>query len=111
MSAIQILSKCEANEFDRSPPFGAKQRHHFFALTPEVQKRLKELRTAANKVGFLLQWGYFNAVSRFYLLSHYPKADIRFVEKLLSLNTSVDLTYDYPERTRQQHEKIILKIT
>jgi TnpA family transposase len=111
MSAIQILSKCEANEFDTPPPFSAKQRQHLFALTPEVQKRLKKLRTAANKVGFLLQWGYFNAVSRFYLPLSYAKADIRFVEKLLAVNKMVDLTTEYPARTRQQHEKIILKIT
>ena len=110
MSAIQILSKYEAKEFDTPPPFNAKQRQYFFALTPALQKQLKKLRTTANKVGFLLQWGYFSAVGRFYRPTQYSKADIWFVEKLLAVNVPIDLTTEYPARTRQQHEKIIVKL-
>ncbi len=111
MSAIQILSKYEANEFDAPPPFNAKQRQHFFALSQPLKEQLDKVRTVPNKVGFLLQWGYFSAVGRFYLPMRYPKSDIRFAERLLGVDDRVNLLNDYPDRTRQRHGKIILDAT
>lgn len=55
MTKFVILSTAEHLRFDSTPKFNADDRALYFSLTSEEIKLVRELRTATNKVGFILQ--------------------------------------------------------
>ena len=69
---------------------------------------LDKLRTVTNKVGFLLQLGYFRLHGKFYTANQFRQQDIDYVIKLLGLNANqLDLSI-YQKRIPGLHRKKIL---
>lgn|ERR671931_1159184 len=69
MTILNILSKDEIQLFEKPPQFSAEERNYFFTLPTWVEDELLRIQTPVNKVGLILQAGYFHATKKFY-----PKA-------------------------------------
>ncbi len=78
------------------------------AINSDIIYLLESLRTTTNKVGFLLQLGYFRSHGKFYPAHQFRQQDIHFVLKLLRLDAS-DLDFEkYQKRIPALHRKKIL---
>ena len=110
MPLLAILSEEEQLEFDHPPLLTPDVQAHCFVLTPEVDAKIKRLRTPTNKVGFLLQYGYFKICKRFFMTSRFRHEDIEYVAKILGLPPkSVDFSC-YNRKTRSEHQSNILAL-
>lgn len=63
---IKSLSAQNIKSFDNPPVFTGEQRKQMFTLQKWVLKIAKSFENPTNKVGFVLQLGYFRAVNKFY---------------------------------------------
>ncbi len=70
---------------------------------------VKQLQTSTNKVGFLLQVGYFRIVSRFFVPGRYPQSDVDFVTDKISVDVNTVNMTDYEGNTVRRHQKDILE--
>jgi hypothetical protein len=78
VARLMILTPEEIKAFDKPPRFTPAQRQTYFQLHEKLLPLLNKLRTPTNKVGLLLQWGYFRASGRFFKLSDSHRADIKY---------------------------------
>ena len=83
MSNLYILAPHEQQAFDYPPILPVETRAICFAIDNELEKEIDRLRTATNKVGFLLQYGYFKACKRFFIMNRFRQEDVEYVAKLL----------------------------
>ena len=110
MSRLTILTEEEQCKFDHPPILSPEARALCFMPSDEIQRKINQLRTPTNKVGFLLQYGYFKSCQRFFVNSRYYTEDIHFVYRILGVPIAkVDLK-QYAKVTRANHQKIILDI-
>jgi hypothetical protein len=65
MTKLAILSDKERTIFDSPPKFNTADRSYYFSLDQSMLNVLQALRTTTNKVGFMLQYGYFKAYRKF----------------------------------------------
>lgn len=65
MPRMNILSTSEKDEFDTPLIFNSAQRKKFFETPPDLMQEVNKLRTPANKIAFVLAYGYFSARKRF----------------------------------------------
>ena len=81
-----------------------------FSLDVRINRLLGGLkRSPENKVGFLLQLGYFRSAGKFFTTSYFKPADIFYVAELLKVNvTPNSMKENYKDRTRSSHSKKIL---
>lgn len=106
---IKILSQKEINSFDNPPEFNAEERKKFFLGHVWIKNVLEGFRTPSNKVGFILQLGYFRSANKFFSVKTFHQKDINFAIRRLALPVEKDYLKDYHERTFERHQKIILK--
>jgi len=66
VSNIAILTEDEKLAYEYPPILTTEARALCFVITPELEAKLSRLRTSTNKVGFLLQYGYFKVSKRFF---------------------------------------------
>lgn len=110
MSKLVILSPAEHQRFDLPPKFNADDRALYFSLTNDELKIIEELRTKSNKVGFILQLGYFKANGKFYATEQFKRADIDYAANLLGFSP-VDIGLSsYRKKIPLDHRKRILKL-
>lgn len=105
MSRISILSQFEIKKFNNPPLFNDSERRKYFMIPSSVQSILDSLVNDDNKIGFILQLGYFKATNKFY--SKYYESDIAYIAYQLGLSTS---NIEYTDRTRLNHRQEILKL-
>lgn len=86
MSLITILTEEEKLAYDYPPILTTEARTLCFTITPEVESKIHQLRTATNKVGFLLQYGYFKVCKRFFIIPRFRQEDIDYVTEILGLS-------------------------
>jgi hypothetical protein len=108
MTILNILSKEEIQLFEKPQQFNAEERNYFFTLPAWVEKELLKIHTPANKVGLILQVGYFHATKKFYPKALFPEADVQFISKRIALGKPVRMQ-DYANTTLQRHRKMILE--
>ena len=70
---------------------------------------LKNLQTPSNKVGFLLQVGYFRIVSRFFVSSRFHQTDVDFIADRISVDVNAVDMKEYEGTTIGRHRKDILE--
>ncbi len=110
MTKLAILTSHERQRFDSPPTFNADERAIYFALTNPLLKIIDNLRTTTNKVGFMLQLGYFKSQGKFYTADQFRPQDIDYIVKLLGLNAD-ELELDtYRNKIPQDHRKKILTL-
>lgn len=103
MSELAILSPAEKRQFDTPPSFNLADRHRYFSIPAHLRPILSRISRLDNKIGFVLQWGYFRADARFYPVEQFKQRDIAYVKRLLNC-TEVDLSrYVGTVVTRHRH--------
>lgn len=107
MARMKILSTAEQAVFDTPPLFNHLERKQFFDFPKTLLDRALHFRHPVSQVGFLISCGYFKATKRFFYPIDYHPRDIAYVSNQLA--TDNISTEDYPDRTRQRHQKIILE--
>lgn len=88
MPRLNILTDKEQLEFDSPPTLTIETRALCFAIDGPLDTQIKKLRGETNKVGFLLQYAYFKASRRFFLIKRIRQEDIAYACKLLNIPLS-----------------------
>lgn len=83
MTPITILSLADRNKFDAPPQFKKEERSLYFSVTPDIRRSIAAIDLPENRIGFLLQWGYFKATGRFFPTEKFKQRDVAYVAKLL----------------------------
>ena len=86
MSNIVLLSDNEQEKFDKPPALPAEFRTTCFAITKELEIQIKRLYSKTNKVGFLLQYGFFKACKKFFTITQFNKSDLKYAANLLNID-------------------------
>ena len=73
MAKLHVLSKVERKAFNSPPLYTADGRKHYFHMNEEIKALINTMRLPTNKVGFILQLGYFKYASRFLWLVNFTK--------------------------------------
>lgn len=110
MSNITLLSKNEIKLFDEPPILPSEVKTIVFSLDPDLKNQLDQLRTKISKVGFLLQYSYFRACKKFFLIDKIPKESVNYAINLLNFNQEQINLSNYTSKIATQHQVIILKI-
>lgn len=107
MTQLVFLSTAEKRQFDAPPVLTKTQRPAYFAVTDDIRKTMGGLRTTTNKVGFLLQLGYFKHSGKFFEKSAFRTRDVKFVRQLLNITDSIDLAEYLPSRMTHHQSRIL----
>lgn len=95
-------------KFDHPPILNPEQKLIFLKAPEWATEYVRTLQTPSNKVGFLLQVGYFRIVSRFFVSSRYHQSDVDFVAERISIDVNAVQMSDYEGRTALRHREDIL---
>ncbi len=106
---LKIISQKEIRVFDNPPEFNGEQRKKFFSVAIWTREILERFRTPTNKIGFVLQLGYFKAVNKFFVANRFHQNDIEFVTSRLEMSLKDICLEEYKERSFERHQEIILK--
>ena len=107
MPRMAILNAAERQVYEIPPILDVSQRSRAFDVPAGLLERAKALRKPAHQVGFLVSCAYFGMAKRFFAPKDYHARDIRHAASQLDLPAFT--TADYPVRTRQRHERLILR--
>ena len=100
---MQILPAYEAKQFDLPPKLNQAERKLFFTPTPAMKVRVNKAKDEMNRIGLILQYGYFRATGKFYVSSKFHQGDIHFVAK----NKGYNLPMILRRHTQTKRETII----
>jgi len=106
---LKIISPKEIRAFDNPPEFNNEQRKKFLSVPAWTREVLEHFRTPSNRVGFVLQLGYFRAVNKFFLANRFHQNDIQFVSNRLGISLEDISLKNYKGRSFERHQEIILK--
>lgn len=84
-SLINVLDDTQRREFDKPPKFSYPQRKIMFSLPHWAETELDAMITPTNRIGFILQLGYFKASGRFFKLETYFKDDFAFISRIFKI--------------------------
>ncbi len=109
MPRRDFLSPEERQHFDTPPRLNAAERLILVDIPQWAEDYLLAVHTPTNKVGFLLQLGYFRVVTRFFVPDRFPAADIDWVCRRRNIRlTDVQMENYLHNRTVYRHRTIIL---
>ena len=107
MARLEVLNKTARREFEHPPAFTAEQRKHFFDLPAWLRSKVRGLDTSINQIGFVLQWGYFQASGRFFKPATFIAGDVVFVARRLAIHHRSVRLSEYPQNTQSRHRQLI----
>ena len=106
---IKIISAQNIKLFDDPPHFTGEERKKMFSIQTWVLDLLKTLTNPTNKIGFVLQVGYFRATNKFYSSKKFHQKDVEYIARNLKINfKKVDMSI-YKDRTYRRHQEVILE--
>lgn len=108
---IKILPTQNINAFDNPPELSGEQRKQVFTIQNWILDLLETFPSPTNKVGFVLQLGYFRAVNKFYTSKKFIQQDIEYIARNLGIRLNEVKISDYKDRTSLRHQEIILEET
>ncbi len=107
MARMQVLNPTAQKAFDSPPTFDHRERQSAFDFSSILVDLAQTLRHPAYQVMFLVGCGYFKACKRFFPSNSFHQRDLEYVAHKLSVT---DVTgWNYPDRARQRHQKMILE--
>ncbi len=109
MRTLDILPKYEVKKFEAPIILRYEDRHEVFKIDLHLKHHLSNIKTSSNKIGFLIQYGYFVKNKKFFTSNKFNKKDIEFVAHKLRFTTPKHFSSCYGDRVRQHHRKQILK--
>ena len=105
---IKILGQQDIQDFDAVPELSGEDRKKFFYIPMWAKEILENLRTPVNKVGFVLQLGYFMSSNKFFSSKSFDQQDVNFiVAKLPTFRSRINLS-NYTDTNLKRHKEIIL---
>ena len=110
MPRMRILSEAEQARFENPPAFDSAERKRYFDFGQSVMHVAQGLYGPANRIGFLLAYGYFRSSRRFFLPDGSHERDITYVSRLLDLPPDTFTPEQYAKTTRWNHHKRILDL-
>ena len=110
MPRMRILNTAEQARFEHPPAFDCAERKRHFDFSQSVLHAARGLRGPANRIGFLLAYGYFRAARRFFSPERFHERDIRFVSRALDLPLDTFTPENDIDMTRLRHERRILAL-
>jgi TnpA family transposase len=110
MTKLSILTTSEKRRFESPPSFTSDDRALYFALNKQEMRFIEEFRTSTNKVGFVLQLGYFKANAKFFSAAQFGRQDIEYVASMLGISPGSVNFSSYQKKTPFDHRKHILKL-
>jgi len=109
MSKLDILTPRERKEYEKPPIFSTNaERANYFQLDDNLQRHIRKLHQFGNRIGFVLQVGYFKRTGRFFPAKTFMNKDISFVAKLLNLPIDAFNKVDYASNSFYRHQQKIL---
>ena len=109
MPHIKIFNKNDIKAFDSPPVFNGEERKRFFYLPKWAGEFVESFRSSTNRIGFMLQVGYFKAVNKFFTSQNFHQSDIEFVAHRLNIpSKTIDLS-TYTRTTFERHQELILE--
>ncbi|WP_221393482.1 DUF4158 domain-containing protein [Dyadobacter sp. NIV53] len=108
MPRKEYLNSEARQRFDNPPVLSADQKVIFLEAPQWAAEYVKTLQTPSNKVGFLLQVGYFRIVSRFFGSNRFHQSDVDYVAERISVDINAVQISDYEGRTSLRHREDIL---
>lgn len=106
MTQLSILSVEEKRQFESPPRFTQEERQRYFAIPSQLKAVVARITRPDNRVGFVLQLGYFRATARFFSVEKFKKRDINYVQRTLQCS-NVNLM-DYTGTIVTRHRRRIL---
>jgi uncharacterized protein DUF4158 len=103
-----ILHAAERQAYETPPILDAAERSRAFDVPAGLLATAEALRKPAHRIGFLVSCAYFGTAKRFFAPEDYHARDIRHAAHRLELPATFAAA-DYPARTRQRHERLILQ--
>ncbi|CAQ81955.1 Tn3-like element ISVsa19 family transposase [Aliivibrio salmonicida] len=111
MTKLAIFTPKEQRDFDTPPKFYKIDRSRYFSISSEIKRSgFNKLRTDINRVGFILQLGYFRASGKFYVKEDFRKRDIKYVCNMLEITEKIDINL-YSDTSRKYHRDNILSLS
>ena len=110
MPRMRILNAAEQARFEHPPVFDSAERKRYFDFSQSIMYAAQDLRSPANRMGFLLAYGYFRATRRFFSPDQYQERDIAFVARTVGVSPNAFSSEAYKDRTRLNHQKRILDL-
>lgn len=110
MRLLDILPQYEINKFESPAELSNEERAKIFKIDSRIQQKITNIKNKINKVGFLLQYGYFIQHNKFFNPAKFNKRDIVYASHKLRINAVKDIVANYSDRTRQQQRKDILDV-
>ena len=107
---IKIISPQEIKLFDLPPKFNSEERKIYFYLPTEFSKLLSSIFLPINKIGLILQIGYFKATNKFFKPKNFFKKDIEYISSKYKISISHTDLDKYKSSTFLRHQDAILKI-
>ncbi len=107
---IRILSPAEIKSFDLPPALNANDRKQLFRPTKSTADVITSLRSLTNKIGFILQFGYFKATNKFFKAGDFLKSEIDFVCKDFNVLLEQINFNEYDASTLERHQRITLNL-
>jgi len=111
MPRLAILTTDEIKAFDKPPKFTKVQREKYFHINEKLSALLKTLRDSTYTLCITLQWGYFRASGRFFLIKDFHLGDVKYVCDKLNIpyNFTYLTAYQNKRKTIHRHQRAILK--
>jgi|TARA_B110000503_G_scaffold129049_1_gene200848 TnpA family transposase len=109
MRLIDILPSYEIRIFDNPPMLSSDDQKYYFKMDETIRGLLKGIKEEHNKIGLLLQYGYFKASGKFYMQTIFKSTDVKFATRAIGGTICKDFAIKYINRTRQRHKLLILE--
>ena len=75
MPRMRISDADEQARLEHPPAFNSAERKRFLDFSKSIMDAAQDLRSTANRIGFLLAYGYFRATRRIFSPERYHERD------------------------------------
>ncbi len=97
----------ERELYEQPPLVPTAERERVFAAPAWADVHLARMLAPVNRVGFLLQLGYFQISQRFYVATRYHAADVAYVVQQLGLEPDDFAAARYADARYYAHQQLI----
>lgn len=97
----------ERELYEQPPLVPSAEQARVFAVPDWADTHLARMLTPANRLGFVLQLGYFQISQRFYVATRYHVADIAYVAQQLRLELNEFAAARYADARYYAHQQLI----
>src|SRR5215213_8195729 len=109
MPVRHVLDESSRQEFDAPPKLAYQERKVFFALPVWAEDQLRDIHLPVNKLGFIIQLGYFRAAGRFFKTKTFKLSDREYIARIHGFDMTHLQFALYDPATSNRHRTLILE--